>query len=165
MDLPALISQLSQLRISPPYIFGGRESSGVHLLGHVGESQTLHAVDVSRIRRQISQQQVQQAGFAAAVSADQRDALAGLDGHVAVAQEQFAAPAKRDVTQNDHVAGEFTRCVLMPPEYRPHRPRGGGGIRPGPVVRWRPLRTSRSPHGLELLAYGPLHHAVRESPL
>ena len=56
-----------------------------------------------------AQQEGEQARFAAAVGADERQALPGLDGGTGSAEQQFAAPAQVDVAENDHRLADFTR--------------------------------------------------------
>ena len=54
-------------------------------------------VDIAGVGSKLAQQQCEQAGLAAAIGTDERDVLARLQGHVCLAEQQFAAPPEGNI--------------------------------------------------------------------
>jgi hypothetical protein len=87
LTVPQLLYQVGDDRIAGEHEIGGCMFSGVNFLRHVGEAKPLQTLDVAAVSGQITQQQGEQAGLAAAVGAYQGDVLAWLQGDAGLAQQ------------------------------------------------------------------------------
>ncbi|MNZ80792.1 hypothetical protein D3C78_994400 [compost metagenome] len=73
---------LAQARVAIEHIVHGQAIERIDLLTHVGDAPVTRQLAVATIRRQLTAQQGEQAGFSGAVSADQAGLVTGVQGHL-----------------------------------------------------------------------------------
>src|SRR5690606_28879446 len=85
------------------------------VLVEIGDLQARAVLDAAAVGPQLPQQQAQQGGLAAAVGADQADAVAAFDDRAEVVdQPRFAARmAEAQVLGDDHALAALRRIVLL----------------------------------------------------